>query len=86
MNIVCNEVDKNIENNANSDRIGCTYKLLMRDELRQRVFGMTETLARSNRRISSDVHPSNDGNSLKLLASDKTLKRDKKNNAQNNHA
>lgn len=53
--------------------IGCTYRLFKRDEFRQSVFGMKETFARSIRRISSAGHPSNDGSSLKPLASDNTL-------------
>lgn len=50
-----------------------TYKLLKRDEFRHSVFDIMEIFARSIRSISSAEHPSNDGNSLKFLASDKTL-------------
>lgn len=50
-----------------------TYKLFKCDEFRQSVFGIMDILARSIRRISNTAHPSNDGNSLKLFASDKTL-------------
>lgn len=56
-----------------NNRFNLTYKLFKCDEFWHNVFGITEILARSMRRISSDEHPSSDGSSLKLLASDKTL-------------
>lgn len=50
-----------------------TYKLFKCDEFIHRLLGIYCILARSIRKVSSDGHPSNDGNSLKFLASDKTL-------------